>query len=138
MTNSSQESTGNANYAVATDCFSKACEMLTTAHHGGAQDHNHSIIIHAHLLYGKALLQNAISLASFCWRRKHVQSGFPGSHEGHQRQSAHPLLGRLGEEASDQVTVEDELENAFHVLDFARQTIVNSPLMNPARIHFDN
>jgi len=163
------------NYAVATECFSKACELLTAAQHAGPQDLPK--IIHAHLLYGKALLQNAISLASLSGpinpshslppnhpslpppddapppssskaagdastskaasqaATKGIQGNahihFSGDSsddedagEGEDADDSEGGAGQ-GEEAADQVTVEDELENAFHVLEFARQTIVS-------------
>ncbi|KAI9628276.1 hypothetical protein KEM48_011721 [Puccinia striiformis f. sp. tritici PST-130] len=124
------------NYAIATECFSKACEKLTTHH-----PENYSAIIDAHLSYGKALLRNAINLGSLSGglnahnptatepedATPEVNGDAPSSSKGPAEASTANAGGEEDEEidqAEEPVTVEDELENAFQVLDFARQSIL--------------
>ncbi|KAA1088085.1 hypothetical protein PGTUg99_028305 [Puccinia graminis f. sp. tritici] len=153
------------NYAIATECFSKACEKLTTHH-----PQNHSAIIDAHLSYGKALLRNAITLgslsgglnahnpaatepedtpsevagnvpssskvgasaASASKPSQPAAKGIKGNPQIHFSGDSSDEEGDEGEEgdeeidqAEEPVTVEDELENAFQVLEFARQSILS-------------
>ncbi|PLW35486.1 hypothetical protein PCASD_12722 [Puccinia coronata f. sp. avenae] len=150
------------NYAIATECFSKACEKLTTHH-----SQNLSAIIDAHLSYGKALLRNAIDLGSLSGALNTQNPTAPeaeGAAPSSSKDIAEPAGGAStskapqpaakgvkgnpqihfsgdssdeedgagaeeGDEEIDQaeepVTVEDELENAFQVLDFARQSILS-------------
>ncbi|WAR62112.1 hypothetical protein PtB15_14B206 [Puccinia triticina] len=160
------------NYAIATECFSKACEKLTTHH-----PENHTAIIDAHLSYGKALLRNAITLGSLSGglnahnpaaaatepgdAAPEVTESAASSSKGTANQAGaassskpsqpvakgnkgNPQIhfsgdssdedddegaGEDGDEEIDQaeepVTVEDELENAFQVLEFARQSILS-------------
>ncbi|POV94760.1 hypothetical protein PSHT_16041 [Puccinia striiformis] len=155
------------NYAIATECFSKACEKLTTHH-----PENYSAIIDAHLSYGKALLRNAINLGSLSGglnahnptatepedATPEVNGDAPSSSKGPAEASTastskppkpdtskgikgNPQIHFSGDDsdededaggeedeeidqAEEPVTVEDELENAFQVLDFARQSIL--------------
>ncbi|KAI9618460.1 hypothetical protein H4Q26_012281 [Puccinia striiformis f. sp. tritici PST-130] len=118
------------NYAIATECFSKACEKLTTHH-----PENYSAIIDAHLSYGKALLRNAINLGSLSGglnahnptatepedATPEVNGDAPSSSKGPAEAST---ANEEIDQAEEPVTVEDELENAFQVLDFARQSIL--------------
>ncbi|KNF03742.1 hypothetical protein PSTG_03264 [Puccinia striiformis f. sp. tritici PST-78] len=156
------------NYAIATECFSKACEKLTTHH-----PENYSAIIDAHLSYGKALLRNAINLGSLSGGlnahnptatepedatpevngdapssskvgpaeastastskppKPDTSKGIKGNPQihfsGDDSDEDEDAGGEEDEEidqAEEPVTVEDELENAFQVLDFARQSIL--------------